>query len=81
MLCGQISIPMCTCMCMCAAWYADSVFLLPVALQRASPGQAITTHQAKQLGMTKISLPCDRVPMFRLLEPNLTHFVHTIEEN
>lgn len=51
--------------------------LLPVA----SLGQTITTHQGKQLGMTKISLPCDCVPMFGLLEPNLTHFVHTIEEN
>lgn len=53
----------------------------PSSLPVASVGQTITTHQAKQLGMTKISLPCDGVPMFGLLEPNLTHFVHTIEEN
>lgn len=47
----------------------------------ASLGQTITTHQGKQLGMTQISLLCDCVPMFGLLEPNLTHFVHTVEEN
>jgi len=43
--------------------------LLPPVAQptTASPGQAITTHQGKQLGLTKISLPCDRVPMFGLL--------------
>lgn len=35
-----------------------------VAPTPASPGQAITAHQGKQLGMTKISLPCDCVPMF-----------------
>lgn len=64
---------------MCAAWYADVV--AACSRTTAFPGQAITTHQAKQLGVTKISSPCDRVPMFGLLEPNLTHFVRTIEEN
>lgn len=50
-------------------------------LPMASLGQTITTHQEKQLGVTKISSPCDRVPMFGLIQPNLTHFVHTIEAN
>lgn len=50
-------------------------------LPMASLGQTITTHQGKQLGVTKISSPCDRFPMFGLLQPNLTHFVHTIEAN
>lgn len=50
-------------------------------LSVASLGQAITTYHKKQLGMTKISLPCDCVPMFGLLELNLTHFVQTIEWN
>lgn len=50
-------------------------------LPMASLGQTITTHQGKQLAMTKISSPCDCVPMFGLLQPNLTHFVHTIEAN
>lgn len=50
-------------------------------LPMASLGQTITTHQGKQLGVTKISSPCDCVPMFGLLHPNLTHFVHTIEAN
>lgn len=50
-------------------------------LPMASLGQTITTHQGKQLGVTKISSACDRVPMFGLLQPNLTHFVHTIEAN
>lgn len=80
LLCGRISILMCTYVYMHGAWYADSVFAA-CSSAPASPGQTITTHQGKQLGMTKISLPCDCVPMFGLLEPNLTHFVHTIEEN
>lgn len=50
-------------------------------LPMASLGQTITTHQGKQLGVTKISWPCDCLPMFGLLRPNLTHFVHTNEEN
>lgn len=50
-------------------------------LPMASLGQTITTHQGKQLGVTKISSPCDCAPMFGLLHPNLTHFVHTIEAN
>lgn len=47
----------------------------------ASAGQTITTHQGRQLAVTKISLPCDWAPMFGRPEPNLTHFVRTIEEN
>lgn len=61
----------------CIVLGMQTTSFLPVA----SLGQTITTHQGKQLGMTKISLPCDCVPMFGLREPNLTHFVHTIEEN
>lgn len=40
--------------------------LPPVALHRNHwmCCQAITTHQGKQLAMTKISLPRDCVPMF-----------------
>lgn len=55
-------------------WYANIILT-------ASLGQTITTHQGKQLGVTKISSPCDGLPMFGLLQPNLTHFVHTNEEN
>lgn len=61
----QISI-LCVCkhVLMYVAWYADSVFAFACGPTPASPGQAITTHQGKQLGMTKISSPCDCVPMF-----------------
>lgn len=62
--CCQIS-TLCACkhFPMYVAWYADSVFVA-CGPTPASPGQAITTHQGKQLGMTKISLPYDCVPMF-----------------
>lgn len=58
----------------CGAGNADGVFA-------ASAGQTITTHQGRQLAVTKISLPCDWAPMFGRPEPNLTHFVRTVEEN
>lgn len=48
---------------MYVAWYAGGAFAV-CSPTPTSPGQAITTHQGKQLGMTKISLPCDCVPMF-----------------
>lgn len=70
----------CVHVCMYGAWYADCVFAA-CSPTLVSSGQTITTHRGKQLGMTKISLPCDCVPMFGRLEPNLTHFVHTIKEN
>lgn len=64
----------CTGMCTYCAQNVDAVFA-------DSVGQTITTHQGRQLGVTKISLPCDWAPMFGRPEPNLTHFVRTIEEN